>query len=138
VSAPTTPGTVPPVAVPGHTPGSAITPPVALPGTLFDSRDLREPSTAAGMGGDPLPAADGRPLPITTGQGPAVTFTVYGTPIAQGSKRIGRHGPHPVILDSNDKVLRPWRDGPWAQANIAALWLCNYDNVPDPPRQEPV
>lgn len=35
---------------------------------------------------------------------------VPGTAVPQGSKRVGRHGRHPVILDSNDGVLRPWRD----------------------------
>lgn len=38
-----------------------------------------------------------------------IEFWVPGTPIPQGSKRIGRHGKFPVILDDNDKVLRPWR-----------------------------
>lgn len=33
-----------------------------------------------------------------------------GTAIPQGSKRIGRHGRHPVILDANDAVLGPWRE----------------------------
>lgn len=36
-------------------------------------------------------------------------FNVSGTPVPQGSKRIGRHGARPVILDDNDDVLRPWR-----------------------------
>lgn len=38
-----------------------------------------------------------------------VTFYVEGTPIPQGSKRLGRHGARFVILDDNDRVLRPWR-----------------------------
>lgn len=40
-------------------------------------------------------------------------FTVYGKPIPQGSKRIGRlggkGGGRPIILDANDKTLAPWR-----------------------------
>lgn len=40
----------------------------------------------------------------------SVEFFVPGTPIAQGSKRVGRHGRHPVILDTNDKTLGPWRE----------------------------
>lgn len=35
---------------------------------------------------------------------------VPGKAIAQGSKRIGRHGPYPVILNNNDQVLGPWRE----------------------------
>lgn len=35
---------------------------------------------------------------------------VPGTAIPQGSKRVGRHGRHPVILDANDGVLKPWRE----------------------------
>lgn len=38
-----------------------------------------------------------------------IEFFVPGKPIPQGSKRIGRHGKFPIILDDNDKVLRPWR-----------------------------
>jgi crossover junction endodeoxyribonuclease RusA len=59
------------------------------------------------------------------GAAPAVSFTVFGTPIAQGSKRLGRHGPHPVILDSNDKVLRPWREA----VKAAALAVTNGRTV---------
>lgn len=40
-------------------------------------------------------------------------FTVHGTPVPQGSKRIGRlggkAGGRPIILDANDKTLAPWR-----------------------------
>lgn len=43
----------------------------------------------------------------------ALTFTVHGTPVPQGSKRIGRlggkAGGRPIILDANDKILGPWR-----------------------------
>ena len=39
-----------------------------------------------------------------------VAVRVHGTPIPQGSKRIGRHGKRAVILDNNDDVLTPWRD----------------------------
>jgi crossover junction endodeoxyribonuclease RusA len=38
-----------------------------------------------------------------------LVFAVIGTPVPQGSKRIGRQGPRFVILDDNDRVLRPWR-----------------------------
>lgn len=39
-----------------------------------------------------------------------IAFAVTGTvPVPQGSKRIGRHGTRPVILDDNDKTLRLWR-----------------------------
>ena len=48
-----------------------------------------------------------------------VEFWVPGTPIPQGSKRIGRHGKYPVILDDNDKVLRPWRKTVAAAATFA-------------------
>lgn len=40
-------------------------------------------------------------------------FTVFGKPVPQGSKRIGRlggkAGGRPIILDANDKTLGPWR-----------------------------
>lgn len=39
-----------------------------------------------------------------------LSVRAIGKPIAQGSKRIGRHSGRPVILDSNDKLLTPWRD----------------------------
>lgn len=48
-----------------------------------------------------------------------VTFTVFGVPQPQGSKRIGRHGQHAVILDANDAKLRPWRDSVAAAARDA-------------------
>lgn len=44
-----------------------------------------------------------------------VDLFIVGTPVPQGSKRIGRHGRHPVILDANDQKLRPWRDSIQAQ-----------------------
>lgn len=41
-------------------------------------------------------------------------FTVFGKPVPQGSKRIGRlggkAGGRPIILDANDKTLGPWRN----------------------------
>lgn len=41
-------------------------------------------------------------------------FTVYGKPVPQGSKRIGRlggkAGGRPIILDANDRTLSPWRN----------------------------
>lgn len=40
---------------------------------------------------------------------PALRFRVSGIPVPQGSKRIGRRGARPVILDDNDKVLKRWR-----------------------------
>lgn len=48
--------------------------------------------------------------PALTGDTTTVAFFVAGNPVAQGSKRIGRHGRHPVILDNNDKQLGPWRE----------------------------
>lgn len=38
-----------------------------------------------------------------------VSVFVPGVPITQGSKRLGRHGSRFVVLDDNDKKLRPWR-----------------------------
>jgi Holliday junction resolvase RusA-like endonuclease len=38
-----------------------------------------------------------------------LTIGVVGIPVPQGSKRIGRQGARFVILDDNDRVLRPWR-----------------------------
>jgi crossover junction endodeoxyribonuclease RusA len=46
-----------------------------------------------------------------------VDLFIAGTPIPQGSKRVGRHGRHPVILDTNDKTLKPWRQ--LIQAHLA-------------------
>lgn len=61
-----------------------------------------------------------------------VAFAVEGAvPVPQGSKRIGRHGSKPVILDTNDKVLRPWR------ARIAAEFV-NVVGEDFTPFDEPV
>ncbi|WP_050670494.1 RusA family crossover junction endodeoxyribonuclease [Luteipulveratus halotolerans] len=38
-----------------------------------------------------------------------VSLHIAGDPIPQGSKKIGRHGRRPVILDDNDAKLKPWR-----------------------------
>lgn len=56
-------------------------------------------------------------VPLTL---PRLTVRVYGTPVPQGSKRIGRtggrvcracgqHSGRPILLDANDAVLKPWR-----------------------------
>lgn len=39
----------------------------------------------------------------------AYAFTAYGVPAPQGSKRIGRHGNRPVIIDDNPPKLKAWR-----------------------------
>ncbi len=46
-----------------------------------------------------------------------VDLFIAGEPVPQGSKRVGRHGRHPVILDANDKKLKPWRQ--LIQAHLA-------------------
>lgn len=48
-------------------------------------------------------------MTATTTTRDPLTFTVIGLPIPQGSKRIGRQGTRFVVLDDNDRVLRPWR-----------------------------
>lgn len=46
-----------------------------------------------------------------------VDLFIAGNPVPQGSKRVGRHGRYPVILDDNDKKLKPWRQ--LLQAHLA-------------------
>lgn len=41
--------------------------------------------------------------------GQAFVFSVTGTPITQGSPKIGRHGGRPVILHQHDVALDAWR-----------------------------
>jgi len=54
----------------------------------------------------------------------AFEFRVEGIPVPQGSKRIGRMGGtgggRPIILDANDRKLRPWRNDVTAAAMVAA------------------
>ncbi|GAW57633.1 hypothetical protein, partial [Nocardioides sp. PD653] len=65
------------------------------------------------------------------GLGGRIAIRVHGTPIPQGSKRIGRHGKRAVILDNNDDVLDPWRKHVKAQAADA----CRYhDTITGPVR----
>ena len=44
--------------------------------------------------------------------GAQVGFWAAGVPIPQGSKRIGRNPrtKRPILLDDNDKLLKPWRE----------------------------
>lgn len=50
----------------------------------------------------------------------SIGFAVEGVPVPQGSKRIGRHGGRPVILDDNDVELRAWRRSVASAFRIAA------------------
>ncbi|QGZ16935.1 RusA-like resolvase [Arthrobacter phage LittleTokyo] len=55
--------------------------------------------------------------------GRQVTFWAAGVPIPQGSKRIGRNRAtgKPILLDDNDKELKPWREVvAWAGRAAAA------------------
>lgn len=46
-----------------------------------------------------------------------ITIRVHGTPAGQGSKSYkGRWGGRPVLADSNEKALIPWRDAVRAEA----------------------
>lgn len=54
-----------------------------------------------------------------TGPAPALRFRVTGLPIPQGSKRIGKRGKKAIILDDNDKVLKPWRKSVTDAAELA-------------------
>lgn len=54
-----------------------------------------------------------------------IAIRVHGTPIPQGSKRVGRHGKRPVILDNNDDVLAPWR----ATIRATAEDTCRYHDT---------
>lgn len=49
-----------------------------------------------------------------------IEFTVYGKPEPQGSKRLGRHGTRFVVLDDNDRTLKPWRRLVATHARVAA------------------
>lgn len=40
----------------------------------------------------------------------SITFFAPGTPVTQGSKRIGRMGERPIILDVKDRELKAWRE----------------------------
>jgi Holliday junction resolvase RusA-like endonuclease len=55
-----------------------------------------------------------------TGSVTVYSLTVYGVPVPQGSKRIGRHGNRFVVLESTDRTLRPWRAAVTAAARQAA------------------
>lgn len=59
------------------------------------------------------------------GLGGRIAIRVYGVPIPQGSKRVGRHGKRPVILDNNDQVLAPWR----AHVRATAEDVCRYHDI---------
>lgn len=54
---------------------------------------------------------------------------VPGKAEPQGSKRVGRHGRIPVILDANDKVLAPWKQRVALQASNEMRAL-GYSPVP--------
>lgn len=61
--------------------------------------------------------------------GERMDFEVQGIPVPQGSKRMGKHGTRFVILDDNDRALKPWRRTvAWAatHAKRPAQWeLCD-------------
>lgn len=61
--------------------------------------------------------------------GRQVGFWAFGVPIPQGSKRIGRNPAtkRPILLDDNDKVLKPWRDAVTYAARDGARGVEKFD-----------
>lgn len=82
--------------------------------------DPRSGEATNGRRADPAPGVPGAIV------GGPLTFDVYGPPQPQGSKRVGFHGARSVVLDSNDKALRPWREA----VKHAALEVLGDDHEP--------
>lgn len=62
----------------------------------------------------------------TTARAGRIAVRVYGVPVPQGSKRIGRRAGRPVILDNNDGPLTTWRK----RVEETAYDATRYHDVP--------
>ncbi len=55
-----------------------------------------------------------------------IEFFVAGTPITQGSKKLGRAGRLSTIIETRDAELKPWREGVAAEARAHAAGRPGY------------
>jgi crossover junction endodeoxyribonuclease RusA len=64
-----------------------------------------------------------------------IEFFVAGTPVTQGSKKIGRAGRFATLVETRDAELRPWREGVGAEAR---RWIEQHDTDLFPIAGQPV